>query len=98
MPARVVKGEYEEHNTDYTYLEGVYDLSLGTYHTLSINMYLKNGTGYEGDNILDGRFGYVWGWGNNATTADGTSVLGQLSNMVDAFLVAPVVAAGSPWS
>ncbi|MDE6590597.1 MAG: hypothetical protein K2K53_09700, partial [Oscillospiraceae bacterium] len=92
VPARVVKGEYEEHNTAYTYLEGVYDLSLGTYHALSINMYLKNGTEYEGDGILDGRFGYVWGWGNNATDASGTTVLGQLSNMVDAYLVAPVVA------
>ncbi|MCM1439655.1 MAG: hypothetical protein NC131_10735, partial [Roseburia sp.] len=86
VPARVLKGEYEQHNTDYTYLEGVYDIALGDYHTLAADVYFKNGTDYAGNGVLDGRFGYIWGWGNNATTSSGTEVLGQLSNLVSPYL------------
>ena len=39
---RVLKGEYEQFNTNYVYLEGVRDISAGGDYTLTINMYDSN--------------------------------------------------------
>ncbi|MCM1297026.1 MAG: hypothetical protein NC311_15920, partial [Muribaculaceae bacterium] len=81
LPIRTRKGAYEEYNDDFQYLEGVYDMSLGRYHVLTISLYYKQLTDYN-DGVLDGMLGYVWGWGNNATRSNSNVILGQLSSLV----------------
>ncbi|MCM1296834.1 MAG: hypothetical protein NC311_14950, partial [Muribaculaceae bacterium] len=97
LPARTRKGGYEEHNDDYLYLEGVYHISSGAYSMIASAVYPKTGTGYtntngDSDDVLDGMFGYVWGWGNNAMGVTGDSanlILGQLSNLISTYLTLP---------
>ena len=83
MAKRVLKGEYEQFNTNYVYLEGVRDISAGGDYTLTINMYDSNHVANYPAELNDGQFGYVWAWGLNTATsaADDETITGQLGVM-----------------